>query len=195
MTQTPPLGGRSKLPMPLTQLTGSPGELSKSAKNFSAFSVSGAKANYSPFRSAGLQPPKPYVRSMQFTPRRAPKSRDYGTYTNLRLGYILSSRPLWFLLLFGALMMWWFHGGRDEMDLVRDGASKLSREFFSEERTRGLQFFPATNPKIHVSHVQRLVSKWKPPLKGNSMSVAGRPPRIAYVEMERLRVSDCRAWQ
>lgn len=49
------------------------------------------------------------------------------------------------------------------MDLVRDGATKLSREFFSEERTRGLQFFPATNPKIHVSQVQRLAPKEKLP--------------------------------
>lgn len=166
MTQTPPFGGRSKLLVPLTQLTGSPGELSKSANSFSAFSVPGAKTNYSPFRFAGLQPPTTYVRSMQFAPRRAPKSRDYGTYTKLRLGHILSSRPLWFFLLFGALMMWWFHGGRDEMDLVRDGATKLSREFFSEERTRDLQFFPATNPKIHVSQVQRLASKKTPPTKG-----------------------------
>lgn len=193
MTQTPPLGGRSKLPVTLTQLTGSPGELSKSAKSFSAFSVPGAKTNYSPFRSAGLQPPTLYVRSMQFTPRRAAKSRDYGTYTRLRLGYILTSRPLWFFLLFAALMMWWFHGGRDEMDLVRDGATQLSREFFSEERTRSLQFFPATNPKIHVSQVQRLTSRQKSLLKEKSMLVAGRPLRIAYVEMERLRVGDSRS--
>lgn len=197
MAQTPPLGGRSKLPVPLTQLTGSPGELSKSAKSFSAFSVPGAKTNYSPFRFAGLQPPTTYVRSVQFVPRRAPKSRDYGTYTKFRLGHILSSRPLWFFLLFGALMIWWFHGGRDEMDLVRDGATKLSREFFSEERTRGLQFFPATNPKIHVSQVQPLVSKENLLLllKLNSMSVAGRPLRIVFVEMERLRVGDCRSLQ
>ncbi len=47
-------------------------------------------------------------------------------------------------------MIWWFNGGRDEMDLVRDGAAGLKREFFAEGRTRGMQFFPATNPKIHV---------------------------------------------
>lgn len=197
MTQTPPLGGRSKLPVPLTHLTGSPGEPSKSANSFSAFSVPGPKTNYSPFRFAGLQPPTTYVRSMQYAPRRAPKSRDYGTYTKLRLGHILSSRPLWFLLLFGALMMWWFHGGRDEMDLVRDGATKLSREFFSEERTRGLQFFPATNPKIHVSPVQPVGIKRKTPLlkENNSMLVAGRPLRIVFVEMEPLRVGGYRSLQ
>lgn len=81
------------------------------------------------------------------------------------------------------------------MDLVRDGATKLSREFFSEERTRGLQFFPATNPKIHVSQVQRLASKETPLLMENSMSVAGRPRRIVFVEMERLRVGGCRSLQ
>lgn len=150
MTQTPPLGGRSKLHVPLAQLTGSPGHLTKSANSFSAFSLPGTQTTYSPFRSAGLEPPTRYVRSMQFTPRRTTRSRDYGKYARFRFGYLFSSRPLWFLLLLGALMIWWFNGGRDEMDLVRDGAAGLKREFFAEGRTRGMQFFPATNPKIHV---------------------------------------------
>ena len=47
-------------------------------------------------------------------------------------------------------MLWWVNGGRDEMDVVRLGASEFGRGFFPEERTQGLQFFPATNPKIHV---------------------------------------------
>lgn len=47
-------------------------------------------------------------------------------------------------------MLLWVNGGRDEMDLVRLGASEFGLGFFPEERTQGLQFFPATNPKIHV---------------------------------------------
>ena len=37
------------------------------------------------------------------------------------------------------------------MELVRVGAADFGRDLFQEQRTQGLQFFPATNPKIHVS--------------------------------------------
>lgn len=86
---------------------------------------------------------------MQFSPR-TQTSNQYGAYTRFRLSRVLSSKPLWFMLMLGALVLWWFNGGRDEMDLVRVGATEFGRDFFQEQRTQGLRFFPASNPKIHV---------------------------------------------
>lgn len=74
------------------------------------------------------------------------------------------------MLMLGALMLWWVNGGRDELDLVKLGATELGKELFQEERIRDLQFFPATNPKIHVcsyfksqethTNVPQYVGRW-----------------------------------
>ena len=53
-------------------------------------------------------------------------------------------------------MLWWLNGGKDELDLVKLGASELGKELFQDERTRNLQFFPASNPKIHVCRALKL---------------------------------------
>lgn len=158
MTQTPPFGGRPKLHLALTQLTGSPGHTSQSAHGFNALSTFVPHATYSPFRSAGLAPPTPYGGPMQFTPR-AQTSTRHDTYTWFRLGRVLSSKPVWSMLMLGALVLWWFNGGRNEMDLARSSAAEFGRDFFQEQRTQGLQFFPANNPKIHVCSFARLFRK------------------------------------
>lgn len=155
MTQTPPFRGRPKFYLALTQSTGSPGHISQSAHGFNAFSTPVSHATYSPFRSAGLAPPTPYGVPVQFSPR-TQRSIRYDKYTWLRLGRVVSSKPVWFMLMLGALVLWWFNGGRDEMDLVRVGAAEFGRDFFQEQRTQGLQFFPATNPKIHVCSFVKL---------------------------------------
>lgn len=93
---------------------------------------------------------------MQFTPRTQNFNRQ-GGYNWFRLGRLLSSKPIWFMLMLGVLVLWWFNGGRGEMDLVRIGATEFGRDFFQEQRTQGLQFFPATNPKIHVCSFFRLL--------------------------------------
>lgn len=49
-----------------------------------------------------------------------------------------------------ALALWWYHGGSDEINAVKLGASSLGKEFMRERRMHEYQFFPATNPKIHV---------------------------------------------
>lgn len=158
MTQTPPFGGRSKLHLALTQLTGSPGHISQSSHGFNALTTPVSHATYSPFRSAGLAPPTPYGGPTHFTPR-AQKSNRRDTYTWFRLGWVLSSKPIWFMLMLGTLVLWWFNGGRDEMELVRVGAAEFGRDFFQEQRTQGLQFFPAANPKIHVCSFVGLLSR------------------------------------
>lgn len=187
MTQTPPFGGRPKFHLALAQLTGSPGHINQSAHGFNAFSTPPPGATYSPFRSAGLAPPTPYGVPMQFTPRTQNFDRQ-GSYNWFRRGRLLSSKPIWFILMLGALVLWWFNGGRDEMDLVRVGAAEFGRDFFQEQRTQGLQFFPATNPKIHVCFfVRLLIGKL---LMMTSMLAVGRQLRIAYVETEPFLVGD-----
>ena len=156
MIQTPPHRGRPKVHLAMTQLNGSPRHNDQPGNRHYAFSTPATQATYSPFRSAGLAPPTPYGGPVQFTPRRKRIPNDYRARTRIRLGRALSSRPLWFLLMLGALMLWWFNDGRDEMDLIRVGAAGFGREFFPEERTRGLRFFPATNPKIHVCHLSNV---------------------------------------
>lgn len=143
MTHTPPVGSRPKLPSILTQSTESPRYTSQSATPvFNAFAAPAGAATYSPFRSAGLIPPSPYGGPMQFSPR---PFNSYWRYTRFRTGGVL-----WLLLVLGGLMLWWFNGGRVEVDIVRLGATELGQGFFPEARMQGLQFFPATNPKIHV---------------------------------------------
>lgn len=110
-----------------------------------------ATTTYSPFRSAGLKPPTPYRGPMHFTPRHE-RRRYYETYSWYRVKRMLKSKPLWLLLGLVVLILWWFHGGRDELNMVKLDANRLGRELFPEGRTKGLQFFPATNPKIHVRY-------------------------------------------
>lgn len=50
-----------------------------------------------------------------------------------------------------ALALWWFNGGSEEMNVVKLGASGLGKDFLHERRMHDYQFYPATNPKIHVS--------------------------------------------
>ena len=95
---------------------------------------------------------------MYFTPRRGDRPSRFDNYTLYRIRRFLSSKPLLFLLVLGALTFWWSHGRSNELDLVKLSASGFGSELFQDARTQGLQFFPATNPKIHV----RLASKtWK----------------------------------
>ena len=49
-----------------------------------------------------------------------------------------------------ALTLWWFNGGSEELDVVKLGAAGLRKELLNERRMHDYQFYPATNPKIHV---------------------------------------------
>lgn len=162
MSRTPPFRSRPQLHLAFTNLNGSPRHPSHDTPGSSTVSTPSATpllapfptpfANtaYSPFRSAGLKPPTPYGGPMHFTPRRGDRPSIFDNYTLFRIRRFLSSKPLWFLLVLSALTFWWFHGGSNELDLVKISASGFGRELFQDARTQDLQFFPATNPKIHV---------------------------------------------
>lgn len=148
--QTPPFRSRPKLHLATTQLTGSPGNPTQPSQTPGSIPTLLNTTAYSPFRSAGLKPPTPYGGPMQFAPRSPQKSRMCRNCAYFRARRFLNSKIFWLVLLFGALTLWWRGGGADKLDIVKLSASELGRELFPESRTRDLQFFPATNSKIHV---------------------------------------------
>ena len=87
---------------------------------------------------------------MHFTPRRGDRPSRFDSYTLYRIKRVLSSKPLWLLFVLGALTFWWFYGSINDLELVKLSASGFRGELFQDARTQDLQFFPATNPKIHV---------------------------------------------
>ena len=147
--QTPPFRSRPKFHLTSTHSTGSPGNHNQSTPTPRTITMPLAATVYSPFRSAGLKPPTPFGGPMQLTPPSPQKSKCRSN-AGLRARRLLTSKIFWLALLFGTLIMWWRSGGADKLDIVRLSASELGRELFPEARTRDLQFFPATNPKIHV---------------------------------------------
>lgn len=148
--QTPPFRSRPKLHLATTQSNGSPGNPSQPSQTPRPILTLLTTTAYSPFRSAGLKPPTPYGGPMHFAPRSPQKSRKCRNCAWSRARRFLNSKIFWLVLLFGALTLWWRGGGADQLDIVKLSASELGRELFPESRTRDLQFFPATNSRIHV---------------------------------------------
>ena len=123
--------------------------------------TSGASTPHAPAHS---QPstPAPGRRDFAFTPltanpekptkvfdREPPSSPLMGSYNWWRLKR-LATRPLpWAIVIVVGLITWWGAGASTDFD-SEDMQSRL-RELFPPEFTRELQFYPASNHKIHVS--------------------------------------------
>lgn len=150
MAQTPPFRNRPKSQLEFARLTGSPSYPGQSDQTTSLLSTPQNIIAYSPFRSAGIRPPAQYEVPVQFAPKWTQKLKYYTRHSSFPIRRLLSSKPLWLVLMIGALSLWCFQGGRDELDLVKLRANGFGNELFREERTRNLQFFPAENPKIHA---------------------------------------------
>lgn len=152
MAQTPPFRSRPQLRPELAKLTGSPGYISQYNQTSSSLSTPQNATACSPFRSLRLQPAsyEESVQPVQLGPRWTQKNQ-YTRYPWVQLRRLASSKPLWLILMIGALLLWWFNGWRDDLDIVKLGATSFGHDFFREGRIRNLQFFPASNPKIHVS--------------------------------------------
>ena len=153
MAQTPPFRNRPNLHIALSQFTGSPRQPNYATPISSGastpYGTPFATTSYSPFRSAGFRPPASYHSSRSVTPDRE-KSRYFGNYSWFRTKRLLSSRLLWFFLVLIGLTSWWVHGRRKATDLFELQADRLEKEYIPTGATKDLQFFPATNPKIHV---------------------------------------------
>ena len=161
MSQTPPFRSRPNLHLSLsTPLIATASQTSHDvpiATSFSASRVRPFAASttiYSPFRSASLRPPTPYGDSTHLSPKRShvPAFLRLGNNWS-RYRRVFNGRLLVLLLLLCGIM-WWAGGGLEkELEIIRLGASEigLGDQRFHVEITKDLQFFPAANPKIHVS--------------------------------------------
>lgn len=116
-----------------------------------------ATTSYSPFASADLKPPKaiPFPRSDSYDAAMPFKHRSRGMmihkkYDWLRSRRFLASKPIWLFLMSFALMLWWFNGVRQALDVVDMNARGFGKEFIQGRRMQDYQFYPASNPKIHV---------------------------------------------
>ena len=193
MSQAPPLRSRPNLHLGLTKLTGSPRHPNQSTPPatpfFNPYPSPGdtplAKTAYSPFPSAGLKAPYPYGSGDIITPR-ARGRPWYHNYAWFRVRRVLASKPILLVFMLIALSLWWFNGGSGELDTVKRGTAGLGKEFLYERRMHNYQFYPATNPKIHVRsaeeilHVTALISA--------SILGAGLPRQTDYAGMGPFQV-------
>ena len=154
----PPLRNRPNLHLVSTDFTGSPRQSAQStptptSRFITPYPTPGdtpfARTAYSPYYSAGLKAPAIYESPEPFTPRR-PRRSCYRKYTEYRLKRILASKPVWLLLMVIALALWWLNGGSEDINAVKLGATTLGKGFVHDRRMHDYQFYPATNPKIHV---------------------------------------------
>jgi hypothetical protein len=56
------------------------------------------------------------------------------------------------MVTFCGLLLWWGNGGKEGWHKMRDNPSGFGISVFGSEIIKDLQFFPASNPKIHVSN-------------------------------------------
>lgn len=144
-------------------LTGSPIQYAKN-RFFSSPLQSGlptpistplATTAYSPFRSAGLRPPTPYERVM------SPKAHRRGRHGRGSLSWsrpkrILMGKATWLLIAIFLMACWWNYGGVQNLERLQLHASGFAREHLRGKQLVHYQFFPASNPKIHVRVTQAL---------------------------------------
>lgn len=194
MFHPPPLRSRPNLHLGLTKLTGSPRHPNQSTPPATPFSnpypspgdTPLAKTAYSPFASAGLKAPHPYSSGDIITTR--DRGRPwYGNYAWFRFRRVLASKPILLVFMIIALSLWWFNGGSEELDIVKLGTAGLGREFLYERRMHNYQFYPATNPKIHVGLTGILQ-----PIRLILVSTlgVGLPPQIDCADMGPFQVLD-----
>lgn len=158
MSSHRPLRTRPKLHLALTQQTGSPRNPNPTASNSSQFSspfgtptaTPLATTSYSPFESAKFKAPSPYGGLMHFTPRQKHKYRHHARAAWLKANRILSTRTTWFLVVVFLILLWWVNGGSEDFDAVKSGAAGLGRDIFQDGVVQNMQFFPPSNPRIHV---------------------------------------------
>ena len=196
MSQKSPFNHRPKLHLAVTSLSGSPLNSVQNSPSGTPFlspyaqpKTPFATPNYSPFRSAGLRPPTPYGGPVQFNPRR-PKS-SYGSYTWFRVKRVLGSKAVWIVVTLLSLLWWWSNGGRGDLEAMKEAmkvkSSGMGMDLLNSDITKGLQFFPASNPKIHVGYAPKLYRDSQ--LTSRSILADGRRHRTDYAKMEHSLVN------
>ena len=149
----PPLRSRPNLHLASTDLKSAQSTPTPTSRFITPYPTPGdtpfARTAYSPYYSAGLKAPAFYETPESFTPRRTNRS-CYRKCNGYHFKRAFASKPIWLLLMVVALALWWFNGGSEEIKVVKLGASSFGKEFVYERRMHDYQFYPATNPKIHV---------------------------------------------
>ncbi|KAI9817443.1 MAG: hypothetical protein M1827_001053 [Pycnora praestabilis] len=145
MPKTPPFRSQPNLHLMLTPPYGSPDVFHQSTPSTSPFTTLHPDKKYSPFSSTAFKPFKLYGSSAQYSPR----PPAHTSCTSHGLKRVLARRPVWFALILIGLISWWNSGGRLDTEAVKLKSNGLGREVFLLEMSKQLQFFPASNPKIH----------------------------------------------
>ena len=154
MADTPPLrlNSRPQLRIALSHFNGSPRAASYSTPISSGastpYTAPFPKAMYLP-RGSG-KPPTPYKEYESEEPKKR-KVWAYCSYVYWRAVRLLRFRTIWVMIFCIVCLSWWFRGNDNNWDHLRQKAEDLRRGLLPEARLRGMQFFPASNPKIHAS--------------------------------------------
>ncbi|KAI9823418.1 MAG: hypothetical protein M1832_002428 [Thelocarpon impressellum] len=143
MARTPPFRNRPNLRLALTSVASSPTVSRYGSPTLTPL----GSTSYSPLRSANLAPPTPYGGPVQFAPKssRAARGRHYASV----IRRVLSRRILWLAIVVASLIWWWGNGGRNELESVRLASGAFGKDIFGPDITKGRQFYPASNPKVH----------------------------------------------
>lgn len=145
MSQTPPFRIRPDLHLNLIPTEASP----LTSRYTSPILTSSATNVYSPFHSASLRIQTPYGTPVQFSPKASRWA--CGSYGCGRLRRVLTSRVVWFVIVIFGLICWWTVGEKPSSQTTRPKTRNSTKDILEPDPTRGLRFFPASNPKIQVS--------------------------------------------
>jgi len=144
MAHTPPFRNRPNLHLSLPSLAGLPMTSLQSTPGTTPFNTT----TCSPFRSADPKTPASQGGPLHFVPRRS--SCIYGRYGSSKPRRLLSGRAFLLGAVIFGLIYWWSNGGREDLEVAKLRSNSLKEELFAPEITKNLQFYPASNPKIHV---------------------------------------------
>ena len=88
-----------------------------------------------------------YENSPAFVPKRA-----RGSFRSLlaRARMLLAKKVVWVLAVILGLLFWWSKGNLHDFDPATLRQTRIGQGLFNPRLPPGLQFFPASNPKIHV---------------------------------------------
>lgn len=152
MSRAPPFRPRPSLHLALTPLTGSPRHQSDqpaTPMRYPSFSSDGtplARTPYSPFKSIDLKSPSPFA-------CRAPQTWR-GMQTGFKAKRLCTNKAVWLCLFLLATMLWMIRGRNGRLRSTETKVDELGTEILDDRKMQDYQFFPASNPKIHVRYVR-----------------------------------------
>ena len=138
-----PSPSRSKRPALFLTPIGTPLATPYQSQRSSAIPMPSVSMTYSPFHTATFSRPSPLYPVNGLS--------SVSGYTGYKIRRVLASRLIWVLICCFGVLFWWSHGDEQEFDIARSRTGFLHERVFKQDLKDNLQFFPANNPKIHVS--------------------------------------------